>query len=88
MLERCGREEVRGYRRAVLRLFMGEWIGGVHFGPLRRFTEDWEPYGLSRDGMLRVWDAVVKTGMVVGAVRLGDGWVMGLSLWAVGKAGL
>lgn len=97
VLSRCSAGEIRTYRRAVLRLFVGEWIGGVWFGPLKRFTDDFEPYGLSRDGALRVWDAVVKTVLLIKAVAAlrfeGEGEVvaggaagscwLGYGLWAV-----
>ncbi len=61
VLSRCSAAETRRYRRAVLRVFVGEWIGGVPFGPLRRFTDDFEPFGLSRDGALRVVEAFLKS---------------------------
>ncbi len=100
VLSRCSATETRRYRRAVLRVFVGEWIGGVPFGPLRRFTDDFEPFGLSRDGALRVLEAFLKTALLARAVAAFRGtagettyqdgadylWLAAGNLWAMIKA--
>jgi hypothetical protein len=84
----------------VLRVFIGEWIGGTA-GPLKRFSDDLEPFGLSRDAVLRIYDAIIKAFIVTMAVSLIRiletgyntqikglvGWaVAGVNLWACLKA--
>lgn len=84
----CQPSEVEDCRRAVLRVLIGEWIGGT-VGPLRRFSVDLEPFGLSRDAVLRIYDTAVKAlivTMTVSLVKLLKGghsiWVIGLVEWA------
>lgn len=101
VLEHCSTEHVREYRRALLRVFIGERIGGATFGPFARFSDDLEPFGMSRDAVLRIYDAVLKAGIVTAAVEnmrslesecnawdIGvAGWISaGLNLWACFKA--
>ncbi|KAL5344820.1 hypothetical protein ACLOAV_010217 [Pseudogymnoascus australis] len=100
ILERCLRSEAENYRRAMLRIFIGEWIGGTA-GPLKRFSNDLEPFGLSRDAVLRIYDATIKAFVVsttVSLIRVLEtgyntqikglvGWaVAGVNLWACLKA--
>ncbi|KAH8808673.1 hypothetical protein F5884DRAFT_900883 [Xylogone sp. PMI_703] len=100
VLQNCSPEEVRGYRRATFRIFLGEWIGGAIW-PLSQFSSDLEPFGLSRDAVLRIYDAIIKsvvfTGIVEAAVRHHEGygtlsmsmvgWIIsGVNLWACLKA--
>lgn len=44
------RAEVERYRRSIFNLFLGERIGS-----------DWEVFGLSRDGVLKIYDAILQT---------------------------
>lgn len=88
ILEQCHLSESEDYRRAMLRVFLGERIGGTA-GPLRRFSDDLEPFGLSRDAVLRIYDATIKAfivTMTVSLVKLLEGehntWVIGLVEWA------
>jgi hypothetical protein len=88
ILEHCHLSESEDYRRAMLRVFLGERIGGTA-GPLKRFSDDLEPFGLSRDAVLRIYDTTIKAFMVtmtVSLVKLLDGehstWVIGLAEWA------
>ena len=100
ILEHCLRSEAEDYRRAMLRVFIGEWIGGTA-GPLKRFSNDLEPFGLSRDAVLRIYDATIKAFVVTMTVSLIEvletgyntqikglvGWaVAGVNLWACLKA--
>jgi hypothetical protein len=102
VLKNCSPEDVKDYRRALLRVFLGEWIGGTVW-PLKLFSDDMEPFGLSRDAVLRIYDAVIRAGMVTATVEMGRvlqmgcdvslagvaGWVVtGLNLWACLKASL
>jgi hypothetical protein len=88
ILKHCHLSESEDYRRAMLRVFLGERIGGTA-GPLKRFSDDLEPFGLSRDAVLRIYDATIKALMVtmtVSSVKLLEGehstWVIGLAEWA------
>ncbi|KAL5350993.1 hypothetical protein ACLOAV_004566 [Pseudogymnoascus australis] len=100
ILEHCLRSDAEEYRRAMLRIFIGEWIGGTA-GPMKRFSNDLEPFGLSRDAVLRIYDATIKAFVVTMAVSLIRvletesnmrvkglvGWlVAGANLWACLKA--
>lgn len=102
ILKNCTLEEVKDYRRALLRVFLGDWIGGTIW-PLKLFSDDMEPFGLSRDAVLRIYDAVIRAGMVsasVGVVSVLQmrcnfslagvaGWIVtGLNLWACLKSSL
>jgi hypothetical protein len=96
VLEHCSPKEVKDYRRAVLRVFIGEWIGGT-IGPLNRFSDDLEPFGLSRDAVLRIYDAVIKAATVAATTAVmrapgyigAAGWItIGVNLWACLKASL
>jgi hypothetical protein len=102
VLKNCSPEEVKDYRRALLRVFLGEWIGGTVW-PLKLFSDDMEPFGLSRDAVLRIYDAMVRAAMVTAtaeAVRFFQmecdvssvglaGWVAaGINLWACLKSSL
>lgn len=88
ILEHCQLSETEVYRRAMLRVFLGERIGGT-LGPLKRFSNDLEPFGLSRDAVLRIYDATIKAfivTMIVSLFKLLEGehsiWVIGLVEWA------
>ena len=88
ILEHCQLSEIEDYRRAMLRVFLGERIGGTA-GPLKRFSDDLEPFGLSRDAVLRIYDAIIKAfvvTMTVSLVKLLEGghsiWVIALVEWA------
>jgi len=67
---------VRGRRRVLIDIvkssglvvFIGDWIGGVNFGPLKLFTHDLKPFGLSRDTLVRIYDAIFKATVIVAAV--------------------
>ncbi len=87
VLKRCSEEEVKEYRRAVLRVFVGEWIGGVNFGPMKLFSHDLEPFGLSRDAVMRIYDAIFKGVVIVGAVTAVRGLESGCDCLSVGLAG-
>lgn len=87
ILEHCHLSESEDYRRAMLRVFLGERFGGTAgtAGPLKRISDDLEPFGLSRDAVLRIYDATIKAfiiTMTVSLVKLLEGehsiWVIGL----------
>lgn len=83
ILEHCQLSETEDYRRAMLLVFLGERIGGT-VGPLKRFSDDLEPFGLSRDTVLRIYNATIKAfivTMTVSLVRLLEG---GQSIWVIG----
>ncbi|KAH8646865.1 hypothetical protein BX600DRAFT_156434 [Xylariales sp. PMI_506] len=89
--------EAREYRRATLRVFLSEWIGGVQFGPLRGFSDDFEPFGLTRDAVLKIYDAAFKAMILTGAVEAIDlvvkergtlGWTVGAVSWGVASLNL
>ena len=86
IIDNCSPEHVREYRRALLRIFVGEWVGGAIF-PLTQFSDDLEPFGMSRDAVLRIYEAGFKTCIVVVAVenmRVLEG---GCSAWNISLAG-
>jgi hypothetical protein len=87
IIKNCSPQHMREYRRALLRVFIGEWIGGT-FGPLAHVSDYLELVGMSRDAVLRVYEAGVKACIVVAAVenrRVLDGasdtWNSGLAGW-------
>jgi hypothetical protein len=99
IIKSCSPQHVREYRRALLRVLIGEWIGGT-FGPLARLSDNLELAGMSRDAVLRVYEAGVKACIVAAVVenrRVLDGvcdtwnirlarWLdAGLNLWALLK---
>lgn len=84
ILEHCQLSETRVYRRTILCIFLRERIRGT-LGPLKRFSDDLELFGLSRDTVLRVYNAPIKAfivTMIVSLFKLLEGersiWVIGL----------
>jgi len=63
--------EVKDYRRALLCVFIGEWLGGTVW-PLKLFSSfyDMEPFGLNRDAVLRIYDAMMRAVMVAATVEV------------------
>jgi hypothetical protein len=83
-------------------VFLGEWLGGTIW-PLKLFSYDMEPFGLSRDGVLRDYNVIIRAVMIaatVEAIRVHQtgceaslagvaGWlVIGLNLWGCLKPSL
>lgn len=60
VLQHCSIHQVRKYQCALLRLFLGNRIGGFSLGS---FKGDFELIGLSRDAMLLVYDVSLKAGL-------------------------
>lgn len=58
VVARCTEQQHREYRRALLRLYLGEWMGGMFFG---HHYGDLEQIGLSRDAVIRIHEATFKT---------------------------
>ncbi|PGH14618.1 hypothetical protein AJ79_02953 [Helicocarpus griseus UAMH5409] len=101
VIQQCSKDQVREYRRSLLGIFLGDRIAGV-VGPLKQLSEDFEQVGLSRDAVLKIYDAWIKTGLVVGTKivlqRTGEsggdlsqeliGWTAfaALNIWACFKA--
>lgn len=86
VLEHCSPKEVKDYRRAILRVFIGEWIGGAAW-PLKQFSDDLEPFGLSIDALLRIYDTIIKATTVTGAVEVMRMLDTGCDVWIIGVAG-
>ena len=98
--EHCSKDQLRTYRRILVRVFLGRWIGGFSIGPIKE--GDFELIGLSRDAVLMIHDAFMKALIVTGAILVGGNgaWrpattayllcmmlsVAGLNLWACLKA--
>jgi hypothetical protein len=82
----CSPGEVRDCRRALLRVFLGEWLGGTIW-PLKLFSYDIEPFGLSRDAVLRIYDAMIRAVMVAATVKVVRALQMGCDISLVGVAG-
>lgn len=98
--EHSSEHHLRTYRRALVRLFLGRWIGGFSIGPIKE--GDFELIGLSRDAVLMIHDAFLKAFFVTGAILVGGKGtlrpattadllcmmlsVAGLNLWACFKA--
>lgn len=87
IIRNCSPQHVREYRRALLRTFIGERFGGT-FGPLARLSDDLELIGMSRDAVLRVYEAGSKVCIVVAAVEYKrvldaacDFWNIGFAEW-------
>lgn len=95
-------EDIENHRRALLRVYAGEWIGGTIW-PLKLFSDDMEPFGLSRDAVLRIYDAIFRASMAAATAEVVKslnarcdnslvgiaGWVAaGINLWACLKASL
>jgi hypothetical protein len=70
----------------MLRLFIGEWIGGTAW-PLKRFSDDLEPFGLSRDAVLSIYNVIIKATIVTAYVAVMDGFAMRCNVWNVGVTG-
>ena len=97
--EHCSEHQLRTYRRALVRNFLGRWIGGFSIGPIKG---DFELIGLSRDAVLMIHDAFLKALLVTVALLVdGNGSLRpatsahllclmlsmaGLNLWACLKA--
>ncbi|RDW70958.1 hypothetical protein BP6252_07521 [Coleophoma cylindrospora] len=93
MLEHRSPREVKDYRRAILRIFIGEWIGGTVW-PLNQFSDDLEPFGLSRDAVLRLYDVSIRVAIATGMVEIFRGltgcnvWIMGAAEWMLAGVNL
>ena len=85
-IEHLSSEEVKDYRRTLLRVFLGEWVGGAVF-PLTIFFDDTEIFGLSRDGVLRIYDAIIKAALVAACVKVMGMFGKECESWAVGAVG-
>lgn len=92
VLQHCSNHQVRKYQCTLLRLYLGNRIGGFSLGSIKG---DLELIGLSRDAMLIVYDAIFKTGIATLAVNLltsdgviKDGRLLKLLLCILSIAGL
>lgn len=83
VLQNLSVQQVREYRRALLRVFLGEWIGGT-LGPLKRFSDDMEPFGMSRDAVVRTYDAAFKAAIVAATVWAMRDLEIECENWSVG----
>jgi hypothetical protein len=98
VLRNCTADQIREYRRALLRTYAGNWFGGFNLGAL---SGDFNLFGLSREGALRMHEAwakaavltlgakvLVGVGMLEGGIwmDLAQSTVVLLNLWACGKA--
>ena len=63
VIRHCTPIEQREYRRALLLIYLGQRFGGISIGA---FEMDLELVGLSREGVLKIYEAVFKTLVVVG----------------------
>lgn len=79
-------QQVKDYRRALLRVFLGERIGGT-LGPLKQFSDDMEPFGMSRDAVVRTYDAVFKAVVVAATVWAMQFLEIGCESWSIGVVG-
>jgi hypothetical protein len=71
IMQQCSKRQFRDYRRALIRLFLGHWIGGFSIGTIRE--GDFELIGLSRDAILMIYEALLKAGLVsLGIFVAGD----------------
>lgn len=100
--QHCSDDDFRAYRRALIRNFLGHWIGGFPPGLIK--GGDFELIGLSRDAVLRVHEAFLKAVMMTWAIDLAGNsaigpanttyllstvlGVTGLSFWACFKSSL
>jgi hypothetical protein len=82
----CSPEEVQDYRRALLRVFLGEWLGRMVWA-LRLFSSDMEPFGLSREAVLRVYDATIRAVVITATIEVITVHQMGWDVSLVGVAG-
>lgn len=55
-------DQFRDYRRTLIRLYLGHWIGGFPLGSIKR---DFELIGLSRDAILMIFEAFLKAGLAL-----------------------
>lgn len=90
VLENCSSDEKREYRRSVIRVYLGERFGGVVLGPKGAHPE---LLGVSRDGVLRIYEAWAK-GLVAalavyssqysspGTFAMGGFAMASINLWA------
>ena len=89
VLRHCEAQDAEEYRRALLRTYLSEQFGGVILGPVVVYTEI---FGLSRDGVLRIYEAWLKTSMVLLALYTTRNATMlsaiGINLWACLKTAL
>lgn len=67
VLQNCSPIQIRDYRRALIRLFLGHHTGGI---PIFSYGGDLELIGLSRDVVLMVQEAFLKTGLALLAMMV------------------
>jgi hypothetical protein len=65
-MQQCSKDQLRNYKRALIRLFLGHWIGGLPIGSTKE--GDFELIGLSRDAILMIYEASLKVGLVISAI--------------------
>lgn len=96
VVDHCTAQQLCDYHRILLRVYLGEWMGGFSFGSL---SGDLELVSLSRDAVVRVYDALFKTALALSTVvlvrssqdvggysKLAMIAFAGLNLWACLKA--
>lgn len=59
IMQNCSKGELCRYRRALLRLFLGDLIGGFSIGSIKQ--GNFELVGLSRDAILSIQDAFLRS---------------------------
>lgn len=64
--QHCSDDDFRAYRRALIRNFLGHWMGGLPPGFIKE--GDFELIGLSRDAVLRALEAFLKVAIVTWAI--------------------
>ena len=100
--QHCSDDDFRAYRRALIRNFLGDWIGGFAPGLIK--GGDFELIGMSRDAVLMVHEAFLKAAIMTWAINVAGHnavgptstayllstvlSVTGLSLWACFKSSL
>jgi hypothetical protein len=62
VMQQCPSDQIHDYRRTLIRLFLGHWIGGFPAGSIKE--GDFELIGLSRDAILMLYEAFLKAGIV------------------------
>lgn len=68
VMQQCSPRQLRNYRRALIRLFLGHWIGGFPVGSTKE--GDFELIGLSREAILMIYEGFLKAGLVILAILL------------------
>jgi hypothetical protein len=100
--QHCSDDDFRAYRRALIRNFLGHWIGCFPLGFIK--DGDFELIGLARGAVLRAHEAFLKAAIVTWAINLAGHSavgvtntsyllftmlsVTGLNLWACFKSSL